>query len=213
MSRNGIVIDLETTGSDPREDRICSLALIALVDGRVQPGGQLYLYFDPQQPSEPEALQRHGLDDWQLRHQPRFSAYAAQLRRMLLTAPLVIGHHLPRKMRFMNQEFERAALSPIAPRGFCTREAAKRRWPNASPELDACLTRLGFNREGRKHGASEDCALIAALYLFFQGEMKPDIRYPSKAHNLVAVPPAPRPLPPRARPAFPPASRAAQTAS
>ena len=38
------------------------------------------------------------------------------------------------------------------------REAAKRRWPNESPELDTCLARLGFNRGQRRYGASEDCA-------------------------------------------------------
>ncbi|GAB5469834.1 MAG: hypothetical protein Kilf2KO_28640 [Rhodospirillales bacterium] len=197
MSQDGIVIDIETTGGDPRQNRICSLALIAVVEGRVQPGGQLYLFFDPGHVSEPAAQQRHGLDDWVLRHQPDFADYAPRLHQMVTRAPLVIGHRLEAKLRFLNAEFERAGLEPVAPRAFCTREAAKRRWPHESPELDDCLTRLGFKRDGRKHGCSEDCALTAALYLFFQGDMRPDIRYPAKAQNLRTIPPPPDPLPPR----------------
>jgi len=197
MSRNAVVFDIETTGDDPDEDRVCSLGLIALVDGRVHEEGQLYLLFDPGRQSSPEALTRHGLQDWLLRHQRPFSDYAARLRQMLLTAPLVIAHQLSVKMRLLNAEFERAGLSPVVPRGFCTREAAKRRWPNESPELNACLGRLGFTREARKYGASEDCALTAALYLFFQGNMKPDIRYPANPQNLRPAPAPPDPVPPR----------------
>lgn len=197
MSRNGIVIDMETTGPDPAADRICSLALIALADGRVHPEGQLYLIFDPGVESGAEALAWHGLDDWLLRHQRPFADYAADLRQMLAQAPLVIAHQLSVKLRFLNAELERAGLEAVAPRGFCTREAAKRRWPGESPELNDCLARLGFHRGARKHGAAEDCALTSALYLFFQGNMKPDIRYPANPHNRREPPPAPEPLPPR----------------
>jgi len=197
MSRNTIVIDIETTGPDPAANRVCSLALIAVVEGRVHPDGQLYLIFDPGERSDEESLARHGLDDWLLRHQRSFADYAAEVRQMLVQAPLVVGHQLAVKLRFINNELERAGLEPVTPRGFCTREAAKRRWPSQSPGLDDCLKRLGFNREGRKHGASEDCALTAALYLFFQGNMKPDIRYPVRPQNRREPPPAPDPVPPR----------------
>ncbi len=197
MSRNAVVIDIETTGDDPAEDRICSLAVIALVEGRVHPEGQLYLLLDPGRDSSPEALARHGLGDWLLRHQKGFAHYAERLRGLLAQAPLVIGHELARKMSFLNAEFERAGLQRIRPQGFCTRDAAARRWPQESPSLEACLNRLGIRREKRQHGASEDCAMTAALFLFFQGNMKPDIRYPAKPQNLVVPPPAPETLPPR----------------
>ncbi len=191
MSRNAVVIDIETTGDDPAEDRICSLGLIALVDGQVHHEGQLYLLFDPGRDSSAEAQARHGLDPWLLSHQRPFSHYAARLRALLERAPLVVGHEIARKMNFLNREFERAGLAPIRPHGFCTRDAAARRWPRESPSLQACLSRLGIQRPARKHGVSEDCALTAALYLFFQGNMKPDIRYPAKPQNLRQPPPKP----------------------
>ncbi len=197
MSRNAVVIEIETTGDKPNEDRVCALALIALVDGQVHPNGQLYLLFDPGCESSAEASEQHGLDDWLLRHQKPFADYAERLRTILLQAPLVIGHDISRRMSFVNREFERAGLEPIRPRGFCTREAATRRWPKESPALDACLSRLGIKREQRQHGASEDCAMTAALFLFFQGNMKPDIRYSARPHNLQVPPPAPAPIPPR----------------
>ncbi|MBC6416639.1 MAG: hypothetical protein GDA47_02290 [Rhodospirillales bacterium] len=197
MSRNAVIIDIETTGEDPKEDRICSLALIALVEGQIPPDGQLYLIYDPGRDNGTGAADRNRFGDWLLRHQKPFAHYAESLRGMLLRAPLMIGHSLAIKMNFVNRELERAGQETICPRGFCTREAAARRWPSESPALEACLARLGCKREGRKHGASEDCALTAALYLFFQGNMEPDIRYPAKPQNLRPAPPEPDSPPPR----------------
>lgn len=197
MSRDAVVIDLETTGDDKSEDRICSLALISILDGEVHPEGHLYLVFDPGRKSSPEALARHGLSDWLLRHQRPFSDYAPRLRVLLKRAPLVVGHDVTRKMHFVNREMERAGLEKIRPQGFCTRDAAARRWPQESPTLDACLSRLGIDREARRHGASEDCAMTAAIYLYFNGNAKPDIRYAAKPHNLQTAPSAPDPVPPR----------------
>ncbi len=201
MSRGAIVIDLETTGDDRGADRICSLALITIVEGEVHPDGHLYLVFDPGRDSSPEALARHGLSDWMLRHQRPFSHYAPRLRTLLEQTPLVVGHHVSLKMHHINRELERAGLEKVRPQGFCTRDAAARRWPQESPTLDACLTRLGIKREVRQHGASEDCAMTAALYLFFNGNAQPDIRYAAKPQNLQPVPNAPDPLPPRVEPA------------
>ena len=133
-----------------------------------------------------------------LRHQRPFSDYAASLRALLEQAPLVVGHDVARKMHFINREFERAGLEKVRPQGFCTRDAATRRWPPESPTLDACLTRLGIKREARRHGASEDCAMTCALFLYFHGNAKPDIRYAAKPHNLRPAPSAPDPVPPRA---------------
>ncbi len=197
MSRDAVVIDIETTGEDKSSDRICSLSLISIVNGEVHPNGQLYLLFDPGQESSPEASARHEMSDWVLRHQSPFSDYAERLQGLLEKAPLVVGHDIARKMHFINKELDRAGVERVRPHGFCTRDAAARRWPQESPTLEACLARLGIKRKARQHGASEDSAMTAALFLYFQGNAKPDIRYASKPHNLRPSPPAPDPVPPR----------------
>jgi len=197
MSLNGVVIELDTTGTDPGRDRICSFALLALVNGRVPQEGQLFLLCDPGIAPREGDLPSPLLDDWQLRHQPPFGDYAEEIHALLSKAPVVIAHDAARKLAFLNDEFAAKGLSPVTAPTFCTRQAAADKWPNQSSGLNDCLRRLGLDRQQRRHGASEDAAYVAALYLFFKGEMHPEVRYPAEPMNRRPAPPRPAPLPER----------------
>jgi DNA polymerase-3 subunit epsilon len=81
-----VVLDLETTGTDPATDRIVEVSAI-----RVEPGGtrgSLTRRVDPGRPIPPEATRVHGISDDDVRGQPTFPALAPELLEYLADADL-----------------------------------------------------------------------------------------------------------------------------
>lgn len=134
-----IVVDLETTGLDPRTDRIIEIAAIHVRNG--QPIQRFHSLVNPQQSIPVFITDLTGISDGLLNDAPTFSAVSQSLYEFL-TAPRnhgdatvlpLVGHNVGFDFSFLQHEFLRITLSdptdtaftPYTPPLVCTAEASR----------------------------------------------------------------------------------------
>lgn len=167
MSRQ-IVLDTETTGlSAENGDRVIELGCVELLN-RKPSGNDLHIYFNPERESHEDALKVHGLSSDFLRDKPKFAGLAQQVVDYLRGAELII-HNAAFDVGFLNREFERAGLPPLAhhvAEVTDTLAMAKQVYPGKRNSLDALCDRFGVDRSNRSfHGAKLDAQLLADVYI------------------------------------------------
>ncbi len=109
LERPLAVIDLETTGTDPKTDRIVEISVLKIYpDGRREHKTRR---LNPGMPIPPEAAAIHGITDADVAGEPRFRDVAAGLLAFLDGADLC-GYNLKRfDLRLLYAEFARAGLA------------------------------------------------------------------------------------------------------
>jgi DNA polymerase-3 subunit epsilon len=163
-----IILDTETTGLEAAQGhRIIEFAGLEMVNRKLT-GRHLHLYFHPDRAIDPDAERVHGISLDFLADKPRFSAVAHEVVDFLRDAELII-HNAPFDVGFLNAEFSRAGVGPVA--GLCagvidTLPMARDQFPGKRNSLDALCDRFGIDRSNRSvHGALIDCELLAEVYL------------------------------------------------
>ncbi len=170
-----VVIDVETTGVNPKTDRIISLAMIRAkfsdlkanqsklesetVDVLVHPGRSI--------PKDSSRV--HGIKDKDVADLGPFADVAKQVREFIGDCP-VIAHNVSFDKKFLNAEFKRAGVRPLSNnKTFCTMRRFQShigRKPGSKLE-DAARV---FGVEGRStniHEAGEDARMalqVAAIF-------------------------------------------------
>jgi DNA polymerase-3 subunit epsilon len=165
-----IIFDTETTGLDPREDRVIEIGGIEL-DNRFPTGRTFHLFINPQgRPIHPDALAVHGIADADLAGKPTFPEIASEFLAFIDGARLV-AHNAGFDMGFINAEFARIDLPPIgSERIVDTLAIARRKHPMGPNSLDALCRRYGIDNSRRtKHGALLDSELLAEVYIELVG--------------------------------------------
>ncbi len=170
-----IVLDTETTGLDAKEDRVCEVGCVALVNG-VPSGETFQRYINPERDMPEEAFRVHGLSAEFLADFPPFAAIAEELEAFLGQSRLVI-HNAAFDVGFLNAEFKRCQRAAIGiERAVDTVQIARRRFPGAPASLDALCRRFGIDNSGRQlHGALKDADLLAQVYLELSGGRQPGL--------------------------------------
>src|SRR5690606_27660004 len=161
-----IVFDTETTGLDPREDRVIELGCVEL-DNRFPTGRSLHHFINAQGRSvHPEAQAVHGISDADLADKPVFGAILDEFLEFIDGAKLV-AHNANFDIGFINAEFDRLGVPPVDP-GLVvdTLAIARRKHPMGPNSLDALCRRYGIDNSHRtKHGALLDAELLAEVYI------------------------------------------------
>ncbi len=169
-----IVLDTETTGLDPGSGhRIVEIACLEL--SRLVPSGRQYqTYINPERVMPEEAHAIHGLKTEFLKQQPVFADIQEAFLAFIGDAPLII-HNAQFDLRFLNAEFKRLDLPPIAAaRAVDTVALARQKFPGAPANLDALCRRFEIDNTARTlHGALLDCELLAEVYLELRGGRQP----------------------------------------
>lgn len=171
-----IIFDTETTGLDPRQHRIVSLAAIELVDG--EPTGRFaHWHINPERPCDPGAAKVHGLTDEYLAKQATFREIKDEFMDFIRRDELVI-HNAAFDIGMLTQELyrlhQRTIASPFVPTAIlpqrrCTlqRAEALRGRAKGRNTLDALTVEFGIDnlraRTG-KHGALVDCLTLYGVY-------------------------------------------------
>ncbi len=110
-----VVVDVETTGLDPRADQVISFGAVPIVGGRACPGQAVYGLVRPNRAVPVESIRIHGIRPHDLRDAPQppeafaaladamrgnqLVAHAAWVERSFLAAPLRgLGIRLPRRL-------------------------------------------------------------------------------------------------------------------
>ena len=163
-----IVLDTETTGLSAADgDRIIEIGCVELIQRKLT-GNNLHLYVNPERESHEDALKVHGISNEFLQDKPKFAAIAAQLADYLCGAELII-HNAPFDVGFLNKEFKRLNMPPIAELAGNVIDSlalAKDLFPGKRNSLDALCDRLEVDNSGRTlHGALLDAELLADVYI------------------------------------------------
>lgn len=157
------VLDVETTGLDPRRHRIIEVALIELDDaGRtvsewatiVRPGGGEV---------DAEALRVNGIRWDQLEAAPSETYVARRLAQWLLPDATIIAHHAPFDLGFLHFLFARHGLPSWSGDFICTRTAFGVLVPGHKRSLHHVAAYFGVTIEGR-HRALGDARATAEVY-------------------------------------------------
>jgi len=136
-----IILDTETTGLDPREDRVIEIGGVEL-DNRFPTGRTFHVYVNAQgRPVHPDALAVHGISDADLVGKPTFPEIVDQFTAFIDGARLV-AHNAAFDMGFINAEFDRLGRPPVEPvRVVDTLALARRKHPMGPNSHDALWRR------------------------------------------------------------------------
>jgi DNA polymerase III subunit epsilon len=169
MAAREIVLDTETTGTDPASDRVIEIGCVELLN-HFPTGRTFHAYVNPQRTVSHGALAVHGLSDTFLADKPAFGAVAESLIEFLGEARLVI-HNAAFDIGFLNAEFARTGHPPRfdMSRAVDTLSLARRKHPGAANSLDALCARYG------KHGALLDAEILAEVYIELIGGKQADL--------------------------------------
>jgi DNA polymerase-3 subunit epsilon len=195
-----IVLDTETTGTDPAGDRIVEIGCVELLN-YIPTGRSFHVYVNPQRAVSQGALAVHGLSDGFLADKPVFSAIIPDFMEFVRDARLVI-HNAAFDMGFLNAEFGRCGRPAFeAGRAACTLTLARRKHPGSPNSLDALCARYGIDNSRRtKHGALLDAEILAEVYIELIGGRQADLglaiaRGAARRGNAAIVLPAARRAP------------------
>ena len=159
------VVDCETTGVDPEQDRIVSLAVVLtdLSKPSAQDAPAFEAKLNPGIPIPAGATRVHGLRDQDVAECPSFGDIAQALKDFVGDRPLV-GFNVRFDKRFLNAELKRAGLVTFAgTRSHSIQRTLERTW-GYLPSLDNALARmrvLGF--DGKLHHALNDVLATTSL--------------------------------------------------
>jgi DNA polymerase III subunit epsilon len=162
-----IIFDTETTGLDPREDRVIEIGGIELRD-HFPTGRTLHLFINPDGKTvHPDALRVHGITDAFLSDKPKFADVVDEIIDFFGDDGQWIAHNANFDMGFINAELARLGKGPILPnRVTDTLALARRKHPMGPNSLDALCRRYGIDNTHRvKHGALLDSELLAEVYI------------------------------------------------
>src|SRR5918995_4725653 len=189
-----IVLDTETTGTDPAGDRIVEIGCVELLN-YIPTGRTYHVYVNPQRPMSQGAFEVHGLSDSFLSDKPVFPAIAPEFMEFVREARLVI-HNAAFDVGFLNAELGRSGHPAFTfDRAHCTLNMARRKHPGASNSLDALCARYGIDNSRRtKHGALLDAEILAEVYIELIGGKQAGLdlvfaaRAPTGPQALAAAP-------------------------
>jgi DNA polymerase-3 subunit epsilon len=165
-----IIFDTETTGLDNKADRVIEIGGIELLN-HFPTGRTFHVYINPgDRKVHPDALAVHGITDEFLKDKPPFAAIVADLQEFFEGAKW-IAHNATFDMGFINAEFGRLSIPPVAPDMVIdTLALARRKHPMGPNSLDALCRRYGIDNSHRtKHGALLDSELLAEVYIEMLG--------------------------------------------
>jgi len=161
-----IIFDTETTGLDSKIDRVIEIGGVEL-ENHFPTGNTLHIYINPgDRKVHPDALAVHGITDEFLQDKRSFAEVAQEIVEFFGDARWV-AHNANFDMGFINAEFERIGLPPVASdRVTDTLALARRKHPMGPNSLDALCRRYGIDNSRRTHhGALLDSELLAEVYI------------------------------------------------
>jgi DNA polymerase-3 subunit epsilon len=160
------VVDLETTGLDPRRDEIVSYAAIPVDEGRARPAGLVAGLVRPERMPPPETIRIHGLRPVDLEDAPPLDAALDELlpaleeRALIAHVAAIETGFLGRALRVRGERLKGPVIDTAK-----MAEAVLGRDESGRPfALDALASRLDLPVH-RRHHAEGDALTTAQVFL------------------------------------------------
>jgi DNA polymerase III epsilon subunit len=156
-----VVIDVETTGLSPAEERVCEVGAIKLVGGREE--ARYHTLVRPDRRVSEGARAKHGITDDMLRDAPPFGTIAPDLRKFI-AGTILVAQNAEFDVSFLNAEFQRAGMSKLALPAIDTITLARKVKPGLSTyNLDnlAYHFKVQFTERHRSIG---DCEVTGHIF-------------------------------------------------
>tara|TARA_B100000287_G_C20582892_1_gene761118 strand:+ start:607 stop:1272 length:666 start_codon:yes stop_codon:yes gene_type:complete len=165
-----LILDTETSGLDPENDRIIELACLELIDD-LPTEKRFHKYYNPGDILiSNEAEKIHGLNNNFLRKFPTFDESIDEFIEFLDDSK-IIAHNAQFDISMINASFKRKGREKISDeKSICTLEMAKKKFPGSKNNLNALCRRFNISLVDReKHGALTDCYLLLRVYTELTG--------------------------------------------
>lgn len=157
------VLDVETTGLNPRRHRIIEVALIELDDAGKTVDEWTTLVRPEGGEVDKEALAVNGIRPEEIAQAPPEGKVARELGRRLLPDATIIAHHAPFDLGFLHFLFVRHGLPPWSGDFICTRTAFGVLVPGQKRSLHNVAAYFGVPISER-HRALGDARATAEVY-------------------------------------------------
>lgn len=139
-----VAVDVETTGLQPRRQRIIEVAMIRFADGREI--GRYHSLVNPERQLPKYIVKLTGIDDLALADAPLFGSIAGDVEAFIGDLPL-LGHNVSFDINFLSSELERAGRSRLINPRIDVMGLAVRLVPGLRrPSLDNVAKQLGIAR-------------------------------------------------------------------
>lgn len=163
-----VVLDVETTGTDPSVDRVIEFAFVEYIN-RQPTGRNFHARVKPGKRRVGGSEEIHGISDAMLADKPPFEHYAGEIARWLDGAEIV-AHNAAFDVAFLERELERAGkgkgyIKKHASRVTDTLKLARARFPGQSNNLAAVQKRLKIPDPAYRHGALPDAETCGRVWI------------------------------------------------
>ncbi len=157
-----IVVDLETTGLEPRLDRIIEIAAVKVVNGEivdewdtlVNPG-----IFIPQISTDIS-----GISSEMVKESPKFVEVAEEYLKFIGEESVFVAHNVDFDRMFLNKHLDRNGFGEMSNPYLCTFRLAKQVHPNLSRYGLGALAELFDIELAQAHRALHDARATAHLF-------------------------------------------------
>lgn len=155
------VIDVETTGLAPAEERVCEVGAIRLIGGKEQ--GRYQSLVQPGRPMPEVARSKHGISDEMLKDAPTFDRIAGDLRQFM-SGSILVAQNAEFDVAFLNAEFQRAGMAKLAMPALDTILLARKVKPGLSTyNLDTLAYHFKVKFKER-HRSIGDCEVTGLIF-------------------------------------------------
>lgn len=155
-------IDVETTGTSFRKDRVIEIAIIQTVNGKIV--SEFESLVNPQQHVPPSILSMTGIDPNELESAPTFRDIVQQIGD-LLEDSIFVAHNAAFDYGFIKNEFRLLDLKYSA-RCLCTVKLSRALYPRyRSHNLDSIINRFGFRCEDRHRALADTKVMVDFMNL------------------------------------------------
>ncbi len=179
-----VVVDLEATGSNPREDRVIEVGVVVVEGLRVCE--RFHTLVHPQRRIPPWIVGLTGIDESTVERAPRFHQIVPRLLG-LLSDGIFVAHNVDFDYRFLRQRLRVAGYAPEPWPTLCTVRLARRILPDLdSYRLDSLAESLDLGLE-HHHRAIDDAEATARLLLHILDKVRSEGRAASVGELLGLV--------------------------
>lgn len=169
MKKNYAVVDIETTGTDPKTDRIIQFGCVLIEDGKIVT--HFSTDINPDQPIPAQIQTLTGITNQRIKRAPYFEDVAQTITN-LLADTIFVAHNIHFDYPFLSNELERCGMPPLTIPGIDTVELAQVFMPTSlSFRLKDLAEELHLVHEN-PHQADSDADVTAQLLLHLEAKIK-----------------------------------------